>query len=176
MSAMTATQVASYIDHTILKANAVTSEVDKLCKEAAEHKFMSVCVNPSWVPYCSEKLKGTRVKVCTVIGFPLGATSTASKAFEAEHAVKEGATEIDMVINIGWVKDAKWDMVKKDVVAVVEASKKASNHIVVKVILETCLLTDEQIVKVSEICKEAKADFVKTSTGFSTAGATAHHV
>eukprot|EP00123_Amoebidium_parasiticum_P015309 comp22890_c0_seq1/m.36179 comp22890_c0_seq1/g.36179 ORF comp22890_c0_seq1/g.36179 comp22890_c0_seq1/m.36179 type:complete len:231 (-) comp22890_c0_seq1:480-1172(-) len=176
MATPTTKELAGMIDHTVLKADAVAEAVDQVCAEAAEHHFCSVCVNPCWVSFCAERLRGTDVKVCTVIGFPLGATSTASKAFEAAQAVNDGADEVDMVINIGWVKDGQWDKVKADVAEVVKAAKEADSNTIVKVILETCLLTDEQVHKSCLVCKEAGADFVKTSTGFSTGGATPHHV
>jgi len=165
-----------YIDHTNLKAFATKADIEKLCDEAKEYNFASVCVNPYWVPLCAEKLSGTGVKVCTVIGFPLGATSTKSKAFETKTAVEQGADEVDMVINVGLAKDGEWEKLTQDIKAVVEEAKKASKETVVKVILETCYLTDEQIVKSCECCKNANADFVKTSTGFGTEGATIHNV
>ena len=165
-----------YIDHTNLKAFATKADIEKLCDEAKEYNFASVCVNPYWVPLCAEKLSGTGVKVCTVIGFPLGATSTKSKAFETKTAVEQGADEVDMVINVGLAKDGEWEKLTQDIKAVVEEAKKTSKETVVKVILETCYLTDEQIVKACECCKNANADFVKTSTGFGTEGATIHNV
>lgn len=165
-----------YIDHTNLKAFATKADIEKLCDEAKEYNFASVCVNPYWVPLCAEKLSGTGVKVCTVIGFPLGATSTKSKAFETKTAVEQGADEVDMVINVGLAKDGEWEKLTQDIKAVVEEAKKSSKETVVKVILETCYLTDEQIVKACECCKNANADFVKTSTGFGTEGATIHNV
>lgn len=165
-----------YIDHTNLKAFATKADIEKLCDEAKEYNFASVCVNPYWVPLCAEKLSGTGVKVCTVIGFPLGATSTKSKAFETKTAVEQGVDEVDMVINVGLAKDGEWEKLTQDIKAVVEEAKKSSKETVVKVILETCYLTDEQIVKACECCKNANADFVKTSTGFGTEGATIHNV
>ena len=165
-----------YIDHTNLKAFATKADIEKLCDEAKEYNFASVCVNPYWVPLCAEKLSGTGVKVCTVIGFPLGATSTKSKAFETKTAVEQGADEVDMVINVGLAKDGEWEKLTQDIKAVVEEAKKTSKETVVKVILETCYLTDEQIVKACECCKNANADFVKTSTGFGAEGATIHNV
>ncbi|OCN05806.1 2-deoxyribose-5-phosphate aldolase [Erysipelotrichaceae bacterium MTC7] len=155
------------IDHTLLKADATRDQIEQLCKEAKEHDFMSVCVNSYWVPFCAKQLAGTDVKVCTVVGFPLGAMSTAAKAWETKVAIEQGATEIDMVQNIGELKGKNYDVVREDVRAVVEAAQ--GN--IVKVILETCLLTDEEIIKASELCLEAGAHFVKTSTGFSTEGA-----
>lgn len=166
-------QLARMIDHTILKADAREEDVRKICVEALEHKFASVCVNPSWVKLCAELLKGSEVKVCTVIGFPLGATSTKVKAFETEASILDGATEVDMVINIGKLKDRDLDYVKNDIEAVVNAAK---GKAITKVILETCLLTDEEKVIACKISKEAGADFVKTSTGFSTGGATAEDI
>lgn len=162
-----------YIDHTLLKADATEGEVKVLCEEAKEYDFMSVCVNSSWVKKSAEILKGTDVKVCTVVGFPLGAASTEAKVFEAEQAVRDGATEIDMVINVGQLKSGNTDFVKEDIAAVVNATKCEA---LTKVIIETALLTDEEKVKVCELSKEAGADFVKTSTGFSTGGATIEDV
>lgn len=161
-----------YIDHTILKANATRAQVEKLCDEAAEHGFASVCVNSCWVPLCAERLAGTGVNVCTVIGFPLGAMSTAGKAAEAAAAVADGADELDMVINVGWLVAGEDDLVRDDIAAVVAAAKGRC----VKVIIETCLLDDEQKVRACRLSVEAGATFVKTSTGFSTGGATVHDV
>ncbi len=161
-----------YIDHTILKANATRAQVEKLCDEAAEHEFASVCVNSCWVPLCAERLTGTGVNVCTVIGFPLGAMSTAGKAAEAAAAVADGADELDMVINVGWLVAGEDDLVRDDIAAVVAAAKGRC----VKVIIETCLLDDEQKVRACGLSVEAGATFVKTSTGFSTGGATVHDV
>ena len=161
-----------YIDHTILKANATRAQVEKLCDEAAEHGFASVCVNSCWVPLCAERLAATGVSVCTVIGFPLGAMSTAGKAAEAAAAVADGADELDMVINVGWLVAGEDDLVRDDIAAVVAAAKGRC----VKVIIETCLLDDEQKVRACELSAEAGATFVKTSTGFSTGGATVHDV
>lgn len=160
------------IDHTLLKADASKQAIVKLCKEAKEFGFCSVCVNPGFVSTCAEELKGSDVKVCTVVGFPLGATSTQSKAFETKQAVLDGANEIDMVINISRLKDKDDDYVYEDVKAVVEAA----NGNVVKVIIETCLLTEEEKVRACKLCVKAGAHFVKTSTGFSTAGATPEDV
>lgn len=162
-------QLAGMIDHTVLKADATEAEVRKLCEEAKEYKFASVCINPSYIKLAHEILDGTGVDVCTVIGFPLGQNTSEVKAFETEDAIKNGATEVDMVINIGKLKDKDYEYVKKDIEAVVNASKgKALN----KVIIETCLLTDEEKVMACKLAKEAGADYVKTSTGFSTGGAT----
>lgn len=161
-----------YIDHTLLKADATKEQITKLCAEAKEHDFASVCVNTCYVPLCAELLKGSDVKVCCVVGFPLGAMDTVSKAFEAKTAVSNGAGEVDMVINIGALKDKDYEYVTKDIEAVVNASKPA----IVKVIIETCLLTDEEKVEACKCAMQANAEFVKTSTGFSTAGATVEDV
>ena len=167
------TNIASYIDHTLLKPESTESQVVQLCKEAAEFKFASVCVNPTWVEAAAAELAGTEVKVCTVIGFPLGASTPETKAFETTDAISKGAGEIDMVLNVGALKSGKTDHVKKDIEAVVNAAK---GKAIVKVILETCLLTDDEKVTASRLSKEAGADFVKTSTGFSTGGATVEDV
>ncbi|HEM5997074.1 TPA: deoxyribose-phosphate aldolase [Streptococcus suis] len=161
-----------FIDHTVLKPETTKEQVAKVLEEAKEYDFASVCINPTWVSFAAEGLKGTDVKVCTVIGFPLGANTPAVKAFETKDAIENGADEIDMVINIGALKDKNYDLVLEDIKAVVEAS----GDKLVKVIIETCLLTDEEKVKACEISKEAGADFVKTSTGFSTGGATVEDV
>lgn len=161
-----------YIDHTLLKADATQDKIEILCKEAKEYDFASVCVNTYWVPFCAKQLEGSDVKVCTVVGFPLGAMSSKAKAFETRDAIEHGASEIDMVLNIGEMKAGHYEAVRDDVKAVVEA---ADGHCV-KVILETCLLTKEEIVKACELCIEAGATFVKTSTGFSTRGATVEDV
>ena len=163
---------AAMIDHTLLKADATRDQIEKLCAEAKKYVFASVCVNPTWVKYSAELLAGTEVKVCTVIGFPLGASTSAVKAFETKDAIASGATEIDMVINIGALKNGEYDVVRDDIKAVVDAA----NGTLVKVIIETCLLTDEEKVKACELSVEAGADFVKTSTGFSTGGATAEDI
>lgn len=146
-----------YIDHTLLKADATQDKIETLCKEAKEYDFASVCVNTYWVPFCAKQLEGSDVKVCTVVGFPLGAMSSNAKAFETKDAIEHGASEIDMVLNIGEMKAGHYDVVRDDVKAVVEAAK---GHCV-KVILETCLLTKEEIVKACELCIEAGATFVK---------------
>lgn len=166
---MNKNELARMIDHTILKPEATKEAVEKLCKEALDYNFASVCVNPSRVEECYAILKDSEVKVCTVIGFPLGATTTETKVFETKDAIKKGATEVDMVINVGRLKDKDYDFVKEDIKAVVEAAK---GKALTKVIIEACLLTDEEKVIVCKIAKEAGADFVKTSTGFSTGGAT----
>ena len=155
------------IDHTLLKPNATREQIALLCDEAMEHDFASVCVNSCWVSFCAERLAQSDVNVCTVIGFPLGAMSTAGKAAEAEQAVSDGADELDMVINIGWLRAGEEDLVRRDIEAVVAAAQGRC----VKVIIETCLLNDDQIVRACELSVEAGAAFVKTSTGFSTGGA-----
>jgi len=165
-----------YIDHTLLKAEATKEDIVKLCQEALEYDFASVCVNPSWIETSYDLLKDSDVKVCTVIGFPLGANTSEAKAYETSDAVNKGATEVDMVINVGRLKSLDYDYVLNDIKDVVDTAKALNNDVVVKVILETCLLTKEEIVKASELCKEAGADFVKTSTGFSTGGATIEDV
>ncbi len=159
-------------DHTILKADATEEAVAKICAEAKEYGFMSVCVNTFYTAFVAEQLKGTDVKVCTVVGFPLGQMSTKAKALETECAVEAGADEIDMVLNVAALKDGKYDVVLEDIKAV----KAACGDALLKVILETCLLTKEEIVKACELSVEAGADFVKTSTGFSTGGATADDI
>ena len=161
-----------YIDHTLLKADASIAAIKKLCAEAKEYDFASVCVNPGFVKLCAEELNGTDVKVCTVVGFPLGATSTESKVFETKQAVKDGATEIDMVINISRLKDGDDEYVLEEIRKI----RKACKGNVLKVIIETCLLTDEEKIRVCKLAKKAKATFEKTSTGFSTGGATVHDV
>lgn len=165
--------IASYIDHTLLKQDATQAQVEVLCQEAAKYEFASVCVNPTWVAFAAEQLKNSPVKVCTVIGFPLGASTSDTKAFETKDAIAKGATEIDMVLNVGALKSGLVEEVKNDIVAVVEAAK---GKAIVKVILETCLLTKDEIVTASQLSKDAGADFVKTSTGFSTGGATVEDV
>lgn len=160
--------IASTIDHTMLKADAATDTIKRYCSEAKEQHFASVCVNSCHVPLVSSELAGSGVKTCCVVGFPLGAMLTSAKAFEASEAVKAGADEIDMVINIGALKENNLDFARKDIQAVVEAAKPA----LVKVIIETCLLTDEEKITACRLSVEAGAAFVKTSTGFSTGGAT----
>lgn len=171
---LTDTELAHRIDHTLLKPDATIDEITLLCNEAAKYKFASVCVNPCYVPLCSRLLRGSGVKVCTVIGFPLGATTTAIKRAEAEEAIASGAEEIDMVINVGKLKSGDFKYVFTDVQQVVLTAK--PKRLITKVILETCLLTDEEKIKACLICKEAGADFVKTSTGFSKSGATVQDV
>ncbi|MBU0904393.1 MAG: deoxyribose-phosphate aldolase [Planococcaceae bacterium] len=165
--------IASMIDHTLLKQDATKQQIEKLCAEAKEYVFASVCVNPTWVKTSAELLTGTPVKVCTVIGFPLGASTPETKAFETKDAIQNGAGEIDMVLNVGALKSEDLALVKRDIEAVVEAAK---GKAIVKVILETCLLTKEEIKVASQLSKDAGADFVKTSTGFSTGGATVEDV
>lgn len=160
------------IDHTLLKPDATSAQIDQLIAEAKQYDFASVCVNPCWVATASQALSGTDVKVCTVIGFPLGATSSATKAFETQDAIKAGADEIDMVINIGRLKAGQLDEVQADIQAVVDAAAGK----LVKVIIETCLLTDEEKVQACQLAQAAGAHFVKTSTGFSTGGATVEYV
>lgn len=166
--------IAALIDHTILKPEATRSDVIKVCREARQYGFASVCVNPYWVPVVKAELSGSPVKVCTVVGFPLGATSTEAKVAETAAALRAGAQEIDMVINIGALRSGDHEAVKADIREVVKVSHEA--RAIVKVILETSLLDDNQKAVACTLCKLAGADFVKTSTGFSTAGATAHDV
>src|SRR5262249_46375992 len=154
--------VADFVDHTLLKAEATRAEIVKLCQEAAQHRFAAVCVNPTWVNLCVRELRNSGVDIATVVGFPLGATTSRAKAFEAKEAVATGATEIDMVAAIGRIKSGEWALVEDDIRAVVEASRPA----LVKVIIESSTLTREEIIKVSALAKEAGAHFVKTSTGF----------
>lgn len=182
---MTNNEIARMIDHTILKASAQKNDIEKLCKEAKDHGFASVCVNPIWVRIASDLLKGSddeghHVKTCTVIGFPLGANGALSKASETAFAIADGAEEVDMVIDVGAVKDHRWEDVKNDIKAVVKAARTngddKGNHICVKVILENCYLTKEEIVESCKCAVEACVDFVKTSTGFGTSGAKAEDV
>lgn len=161
--------IAKIIDHTLLKPDASAEMIDKLCQEAREYNFASVCINPYWVSKASENLKGSEVKVCTVVGFPLGATSTESKVYETNKAIEDGANEIDMVINIGAIKSKFDDVVEADIRAVVEAAK---GKAIVKVIIETGILTKDEKIKACELSKKVKADYVKTSTGFGYGGAT----
>ncbi|MCD6578526.1 deoxyribose-phosphate aldolase [bacterium] len=160
--------VAKYIDHTLLKPQSVQKDIDKLCDEAKTYNFKAVCVNSYWTKRSKENLKGTDILIATVVGFPLGAMTTEAKAFETNNAVENGSHEIDMVINIGELKAGNYEAVQKDIEAVVAAADGKT----VKVIIETCLLTDEEKVKACILSKNAKANFVKTSTGFSTGGAT----
>lgn len=170
----TTSEIKRIIDHTVLRADAGSEEVRKLCLEAAEYGFASVCINPSWVSFCKGLLGKTSVKVCTVIGFPLGAVETSVKRYEAEQAVNGGAEEVDMVINIGRLKDRDYDYVYKDIESVVEAAKQ--NNAVTKVIIETCYLTLEEKIAASILSKKAGAEYIKTSTGFGTSGANAADV
>ncbi len=166
-------ELARYIDHTLLKPDAKEGDIIKLCKEALEYKFASVCVNASHVKLAYSFLQGTEVRVCTVVGFPLGATTKETKAFEASQAIENGAAEIDMVINIGALKSGKLDAVKEDIREVAGVCK---DKALLKVLIETCLLTDEEKVTACLLSMEAGADFVKTSTGFSVGGATAEDI
>ncbi len=170
--------LARMIDHTALKPDTTEAQIRKLCDEARRYCFASVCVNPCYVPLAVEELRGTPVAVCTVIGFPLGATQTATKVFEAELAIRDGATELDMVLNVGKLKSGAFEYAERDIRAVVEAAHRqgAGERIIVKVILETVLLTNEEKVIACVLAQNAGADFVKTSTGFSKGGATAADV
>lgn len=161
--------IAAYIDHTLLKQDAAAPQIDRLCAEAAQYHFASVCVNPWYVPRCVKNLQGTGVKVCTVVGFPLGATTTESKVFETLQAVRSGAEEIDMVMNVCAMKSGNIRSIEQEIQALAAA---VEGHAILKVILETCLLTEEEKILACQIAKRAGADFVKTSTGFSTGGAT----
>lgn len=172
-SVLSPSDIARYIDHTLLKPEATGDQIDTLCSEANENKFYSVCVNTTWVSRCAKNLRESGVKVCAVVGFPLGAMSSSAKEFEARHAVEEGAAEIDMVMNIGSLKSRDLNLVEEDIRRVRRA---CGQGVILKVIIETALLTDEEIVLASEIVKKADADFVKTSTGFSTHGATVEHI
>ena len=165
--------IKKYIDHTLLKPDATEAAIGKVCAEAIEHGFKSVCVNPARIAFAAKQLEGTGVLPCCVVGFPLGATFSKVKAFEAETAIANGAKEVDMVINIGAAKDGNWELVESDIAAVVAAAK---GKAAVKVIIETCLLTDDEKEKACRCAIAAGADFVKTSTGFSTGGATEHDV
>ncbi|OOF61137.1 deoxyribose-phosphate aldolase [Rodentibacter pneumotropicus] len=164
---MNSKTLAKYIDHTALTAEKNEQDILTLCDEAIKYGFYSVCINSGYIPLAKEKLAGSDVKICTVVGFPLGANLTSMKAFETQEAIKAGANEIDMVINVGWIKSNKWQAVKDDIQAVLNAC----NGVPLKVILETCLLTKDEIIKACEICKEIGVAFVKTSTGFSKGGA-----
>jgi deoxyribose-phosphate aldolase len=170
---MTTTNIAAMIDHTLLKPEATRQQIESLCQEAKEYKFASVCVNPTWVSTAKELLQDSGVMVCTVIGFPLGATTSETKAFETKNAIEHGAEEVDMVINIGALKDHNDKLVEEDIRAVVEAAKGKAHT---KVIIETSLLSEEEKIRACELSVKAGADFVKTSTGFSTGGATAEDI
>jgi len=165
--------IAAYIDHTQLKPETTIEKIDQIIQEAKEYSFASVCVNPYWVPHCAEKLENSKVKVCTVIGFPLGSSSTKIKEMEAKQAIKDGATEIDMVINIGELKANNDDVVKRDIESVVAAAK---NKAITKVIIETALLTLNEKIRACMLAKDAGADYVKTSTGFADGGATVEDI
>lgn len=165
-------KVNKLIDHTLLKPEATTDQVLVLCQEAKEYDFMSVCVNPHYVETCADALKGTDVAVCTVVGFPLGMNTTETKVFETKKAIDDGATEIDMVINVGALKEGNYDYVREEI----RTLKEATGDLILKVIIETCLLNKDEIRIVSKLAVEAGADFVKTSTGFSTGGATVEDV
>lgn len=165
--------IGSMIDHTLLKADTKEEQIVKLCQEARDYKFASVCVNPTWVKKSAELLAGSEVDICTVVGFPLGANTPETKAFETKNVIENGATEVDMVLNIGALKDGNDTLVEEDMRAVAEAAK---GKALTKVILETCLLTDEEKVRACEIALKAGLDFVKTSTGFSTGNATVEDV
>lgn len=165
--------IEKYMDHTALKADTRLADIEKLAKEAMEYKFYAVCVNGAYIETVKEFLKDTDVKVAAVVGFPLGASTTESKVFETEDAIMKGADEVDMVINIGALKDGRYEYVLRDIKALVDVAK---GKAIVKVIIETALLTDDEKIKVCELAKEAGAHFVKTSTGFSTAGATKEDV
>lgn len=164
--------IAKCIDHTVLAANATRDKIEQICREADQYGFASVCVNSCWVALCAKLLEKSEVMVCTVVGFPLGAMSSDSKAYEAKKAVLAGADEVDMVINIGYLKNHDDDLVQDDIRMVKEACGKAA----LKVIIETCLLSDEEKVRACRLAKASGADFVKTSTGFSTGGATVNDI
>ena len=164
---------SKYFDHTILKAEATEAQVAKICDEALANDFASVCVNQYYTRFVAEKLKGSDVKVCTVVGFPLGMSDTGVKAFETKAAIEDGAQEIDMVINVGALKDKKYDYVKNDIHTLKEV---CGSDIVLKVIIETCLLTDEEKIKLCEVVSNSHADYIKTSTGFAGGGATREDV
>lgn len=166
-------RIQKFIDHTLLKPQASEEQVKKVCDEAREYGFYCVCVNPYYTAFVRKALEGTNVKTCVVVGFPLGATTKEVKVFETNQAIENGAQEIDMVINIGALKDKKYDVVKDDIQGIVDAAK---GRAFVKVIIETCLLNEEEKIKACQIAKEVGADFVKTSTGFSTGGATIEDV
>ncbi len=164
--------INKYIDHTLLKATATKNDIEQLCNEAKEYQFYSVCINSYYVPFAKQLLKDTNIKICSVIGFPLGTMSTQAKVAEAKQAILDGADEIDMVLNVGLLKSKDFDAVWKDI----EAVKKIMPHNTLKVILETCYLEELEIIKASELAIQSGADFIKTSTGFGTGGATIHDV
>ena len=165
-------QIQDYIDHTLLKPTAIPSDIEKLCQEAKDYKFQAVCVNGCYTKFAKEQLKNSQVKLAVVVGFPLGAMSTESKVFEAKDSVANGADEIDMVINLGWLKSGKLELVEREISEI----KKAIGHKVLKVIIETCYLTQDEKIKACELAVKAGADFVKTSTGFGEGGATLEDV
>lgn len=165
-------QIQDYIDHTLLKPTATTSDIEKLCKEAIDHKFYAACVNGCYAKLANEQLQGSSVKLAVVIGFPLGAMSTDSKVYEARNGVENGANEIDMVMNVGWLKSGKFDLIQHEISSI----KKAIGSTVLKVIIETCYLSNNEKIKACELAMAAGADFVKTSTGFGTGGATLEDV
>ncbi len=171
---MQTTELASFIDHTLLKPEATPDQIRKLCREALQYHFIAVCVNPIYVPLCAEELRGSQVKIATVIGFPLGATLTEAKVYEARAAANHGASELDMVIQIGALKAGMHNQVSQDIAAVVAAGRESGA--LVKVIIETCLLTDDEKIIACQLSQNAGAAFVKTSTGFSTGGATVEDV
>lgn len=164
--------LAQYIDHTALTAEKTQQDIIQLCREAIEHNFFSVCINSAYIPLAKQQLANSNVKICTVVGFPLGANLSQVKAFEAAQSIQAGASEIDMVINVGLIKSGLWQEVKQDIACVLEAC----GDVLLKVILETCLLTKEEIIKACEICRELNVGFVKTSTGFNKGGATIEDV
>lgn len=174
------TNAARVIDHTLLRPDAQVADINKLCDEANKYHFHSVCVNPCWISTAAARLAGSEVQVCSVIGFPFGASLPSVKAFETKEAIRNGASEIDMVLNIGQARDGNWSYVTKDIESVVNAARQQEashdHHVIVKVILETCLLNDDEKVQACKASISAGADFVKTSTGFSTGGATVHDV
>ncbi|MDI6601106.1 MAG: deoxyribose-phosphate aldolase [Thermoanaerobacteraceae bacterium] len=173
---ITKEKLSSMIDHTLLKPEAKEDDIRKLCDEAREYNLHAVCINPSYVDLAKQCLNGSEVKICTVIGFPLGATTTNVKVEEAKEAILNGADELDMVLNIGKLKSKNYEYVLYDIKRVVEESKSIKSDVVIKVILETCLLSDDEKKKACELAVKAGADFVKTSTGFSTGGATADDI
>ncbi|OOF76812.1 deoxyribose-phosphate aldolase [Rodentibacter caecimuris] len=169
---MKPSEIAQYIDHTVLTSEKTEKDILILCNEAMENHFYSVCINPCHIPFAKKVLQNSNVNICTVIGFPLGANTTAVKVFETEDAIANGATEVDMVINVGWIKSGKWDSVQDEIKQILNVC----NGTALKVILENCLLTKEEIVKACEICRDLNVAFVKTSTGFSKSGATVEDV
>lgn len=169
---MQSNEIAKFIDHTALNAEKTEQDILQLCEEAVENNFWSVCINSGFIPLAKQKLVNSNVKICTVVGFPLGANLSSVKAFEAQEAIKAGAEEIDMVINVGLIKSGKWDKVREDIETVLTACQGK----LLKVILETCLLTKEEIIKACELCRDLNVGFVKTSTGFNKTGATVEDI